>query len=315
MSVIRTAFILGFALSVQQNASAACMLTTQKIIASPESVAAKRAVQSGGVIQTRTHTLHNVQNAGCTDSQSFTAQVMGDQSAISLPGILRSNVNGIGIKVTLETSTGRTIQWPSAFSATPDEFRNGKVNIELIKLDNNLPAHVAPGPLNLQIRSDAQSLPVVNIVLPAKYIMLLNQSCSIKGNRIINVNLPEVPIEHFRGRGTTAGMKPFSIDLLCKSDFKTHSRVKMNWSDIHNGRERNIGVLPNIQHRGAAGIGIQVLDSNQKPINFSKPSHFNVTYQENETYTIPFHARYYQTDSKVSPGNVRSVLYFNAEYE
>lgn len=89
----------------------------------------------------------------------------------------------------------------------------------------------------------------------------------------------------------------------------------MNWSDIHNGRERNIGVLPNIQHRGAAGIGIQVLDSNQKPINFSTPSHFNVTYQENETYTIPFHARYYQTDSKVSPGNVRSVLYFNAEYE
>lgn len=315
MSVIRTAFILGFALSVQQTVSAACTLTTQKIIAPPETVAAERAVQSGGVIQTRSISIHNVQNAGCIDSQPFTAQVMGDQSAISLPGILRSNVSGIGLKVTLETSTGRTIQWPSAFRATPDEFRNGKVNIELIKLDNNLPAHVAPGPLNLQIRNDAQSLPVVDIVVPAKYIMLLNRSCLVKGNRTINVKLPDVPLERFRGRGTTAGMTPFNIVLVCKSDFTTPSLLKVNWSDIHSDCHRSNGVLPNIQPRGATGIGIQVLDVNKTPINFARPSNFTLTHKDQGTYTIPFYAQYYQTEKKVSSGIVRSVLYFNAEYE
>lgn len=315
MSVIRTALILGFALSVQQTASAACTPTTQKIIAPPETVAANRTVQSGGVIQTRTLSIHNVQSEGCTDSQTFTAQVMGDQSVITLPGILRSNVSGIGIKVTLETSTGRTVQWPSTFSATPDEFRNGKVNIELIKLDNHLPARSSPGSLNLQIRSDAQSLPVVDIVLPAKYITLLNRSCMVKGNRTINVKLPDVPLERFRGRGTTVGMTPFNIDLVCKNEFSTSSRVIVTWSDIHSDRHRSNGVLPNIQPNGAAGIGIQVLDLQQKPINFATQSHFSLTHNERGIYTIPFHARYYQTDKKISPGIVRSVLYFNAEYE
>lgn len=315
MSVIRTAFILGFAFSVQQTASAACTLTTQKIIAPPETVAANRTVQSGGVIQTRTLSVQNVQSTDCTDSQPFTAQVMGDQSVITLPGILRSNVSGIGIKVTLETSTGRTVQWPSAFMATPDEFRNGKVNIELIKLDNHLPARSSPGSLNLQIRSDAQSLPVVDIVLPAKYVMLLNRSCTVKGNRTINVKLPDVPLEHFRGHGTTTGMKPFNIDLVCKSDFTTPSLVKVNWSDIHSDRHRSNGVLPNIQPRGAAGIGIQVLDVNKNPINFAAQSNFTLTHRDQGAYTIPFYAQYYQTDKKVSPGIIRSVLYFNAEYE
>ena len=136
MSVIRTALILGCALGIHQAASAACTLTTQKFILSPEIVNDKQSIQSGGVIQTRTLSRQNIQASGCTDNHPFSAQIIGDRSAMKQPGIIRSNVSGIGIKVTLETSTGQTIQWPSTFRATADEFRNSKIKIELIKLDD-----------------------------------------------------------------------------------------------------------------------------------------------------------------------------------
>ncbi len=315
MSVIRTAFILGFMLSLHQTASAACILATQKIVAPPETVTEKRAVQSGGVIQTRTLSVRHVQSAGCTESQSFTAQVAGDPSVMALPGILRSNVSGIGIKVSFETSTGRHIPWPSTFKATPDEFRNSKINIELIKLDNRLPAGASPGSLNLQIRSETQSLPVIDIVLPAKYVTVLSRSCTIQGNRTINVKLPDVALEHFTGYGSTAGRKPFTIDLTCKGEFTTPSRVVLSWSDAHKSQARNMGVLPNIQPKGATGIGIQVLNQHQQPIDFNRRAFYTLTHQDKGKFSIPFHAQYFQTEQRVSPGKVRSVLYFNAEYE
>lgn len=315
MSIIRTAFILGCAFGIHHTASAVCTLTTQKIIAPPETVIENRAIQSGGIIQTRTISVQNIQTSGCTNSQPFIAQIIGDQSSLKLPGILRSNVSGIGIKATLETSTGRTIQWPSAFRAAPDEFRNSKIKIELIKLDNHLPVSSATGSLSLQIRSETQSLPVVDIVLPAKYVTMLNRSCAVKGNRTINVKLPGVPLEQFSGRGSTAGRKQFSIDLVCKSDFTTPSRVVLTWSHTDNSQDRNIGVLPNIQSKGATGFGIQVLDQQQQPINFNTPSYILLTRQDNGKHTIPFYAQYYQTTTKISPGVVRSVVYFNAEYE
>ena len=315
MSLIRTAFILGIALGIHQTASATCTLATQKIVVPSETVTVKRTVQSGGVIQTRTISVPNVQRTECTKSQPFTAQVMGDQSAVTLPGILRSNVSGIGLKVSLETSSGRTIQWPSAFKATQDEFKNSKITIELIKLDSSLPAASSSGSLNLQIKSETQPQPVVDIVLPAHYVTLLNRSCTVQGNRTINVKLPDVPLEHFLGRGSTTARKPFAIDLMCQSDFSTPARVILSWSAPRSGQDRNIGVLPNIQPNGAKGIGIQVLDQQQNPINFNRQSTFLLSHQDKGKYTIPFHAQYYQTERNVSPGRVRTVLYFNAEYE
>ena len=315
MSVIRTALILGCALGIHQAASAACTLNTQKFILSPEIVNDKQSIQSGGVIQTRTLSLQNIQASGYTNNQPFSAQIIGDRSAMKQPGIIRSNVSGIGIKVTLETSTGQTIQWPSTFRATADEFRNSKIKIELIKLDDQLAAGAAAGSINLQIRSEAQSLPVVDIIVPAKYITMLNRSCAIKGNRSINVKLPDIALEQFRGYGSTAGRKPFTIDLLCKSDFTTPSRVILSWSDTENGHRSIIGVLKNIHPKGAAGIGIQVLDQQQQPVKFNTPSYINLAPQDKGNHSIPFYAQYYQTANNVSPGIVRSVLYFNAEYQ
>ncbi len=315
MPLIRAAFILGITLGIHQTASAACTLASQKMIVPPETVTVKRAVQSGAVIQSRTILVPNVQGTECTNSLPFTAQVMGDRSVATLPGILRSNVSGIGLKVSLETSTGRTIQWPSAFRATPDEFKNSKINIELIKLDSSLPAASSSGSLNLQIKSETQSQPVVDIVLPAKYITLLSRSCKVQGNRTINVELPDVPLKHFKRHGSTTARKPFSIDLLCKNDFSTPARVILRWSTLYSGQDRNIGVLPNILPNGAKGIGIQVLDQQQNPINFNQQSTFPLTHQDKGKYTIPFHAQYDKTVKNVSLGRLRAVLYFNAEYE
>lgn len=311
MSLIRTAFILGIALGIHQTASAACTLTTQKVIVPPETVTVKRTVQSGGVIQTRTISVPNAQGSECTTSQPFTAQVIGDQSVVISPGILRSNVSGIGLKISLETATGRTIQWPSTFKAAPDEFKNSKINIELLKLDSRLPAAASSGSLNLQIRSEAQSQSVVDIVLPAKYITLLNHSCTVKGNRTINVKLPNVALERFNGLRSTTGQKQFSVDLICNSDFSTPAQVTLRWSTRHNNQDNNIGVLPNIEHKGATGIGIQVLDQQKSPIDFNS----TFTYQAKEKLSIPFYAQYYQMSTDISPGRVRAVLYFNADYE
>ncbi|HEF0038241.1 TPA: type 1 fimbrial protein [Citrobacter freundii] len=315
MSIIRIVLILGCVMGIHQTASAACTLNTQKIILSPEIVNDKQSIQSGGVIQTRTLSLQNIQSSGCNDSQPFSAQIIGDLSAMKQPGIIRSNVSGIGIKVTLETSTGRKIQWPSDFKATADEFRNSKINIELIKLDNQLAAGPAAGAINLQIRSATQSLPVVDIIVPAKYITMLNRSCTIKGNRTINVKLPSVALEQFSGPGSTAGRKPFTIDLFCKSDFTTPSQIILSWSGIENNHSSNSGVLQNIHPKGAVGIGIQVLDQQQRVINLKNTTYIHLAHQNKGNHSIPFHAQYYQTTNKVSPRIVRSVLYFNAEYQ
>ncbi|MFP8445011.1 fimbrial protein, partial [Citrobacter braakii] len=89
----------------------------------------------------------------------------------------------------------------------------------------------------------------------------------------------------------------------------------LSWSDTENGHRSIIGVLKNIHPKGAAGIGIQVLDQQQQPVKFNTPSYINLAPQDKGNHSIPFYAQYYQTANNVSPGIVRSVLYFNAEYQ
>lgn len=315
MSVIRSALLFAGLLPVSFNLSANCNMSSQKIIAAPETIVIKRAVQSGAVLHSRTYTVQSIQSPNCSGNVSFTAEIMGDKSASILPGILRTNVKGIGAKVFLEMSTGRIIQWPSGFSAKVDELKGSKITIELIKVDDNIDTGVLPGHINLQIKSEQQSVPVVDIILPASYVNVLSRSCWANSDRVTNVNLPNVALRHFTQPGDVAGIKPFNINLVCNGDATSVPNIGIKWQGHAAKNNSSNGVLRNMDSNGAKGIGIQILNKLQQPVNFDVQENHIVLDQKEGQYSIPLFAQYYQFEQKITPGKINTFVHFNINYQ
>ncbi|AYN25851.1 type 1 fimbrial protein [Buttiauxella sp. 3AFRM03] len=315
MSVIRSALLLVGLLPVGFNVSANCNMSSQRIIAAPETIVMKRAVQSGAVLHSRTYRVQNIPSPNCSGSVAFSAQIVGDKSALILPGVLRSNVKGVGVKVSLELSSGRIILWPSEFSAALDELKGSKITIELIKTDDNINVGALPGNINLQIKSEHQSLPVIDINLPATYINLLNHSCWVNNKRANKVNLSDAALKNFTQPGSVAGIKPFDVKFICDGGGGAVRNVDINWWGIQTAENRSYGVLRNQDESGAQGIGIQMLDENKKPVNFDSRKEFALKNLGEGHYAIPLFARYYQYGQKVTPGKISTFIYFNIIYQ
>lgn len=315
MSINRLMLLLLGLFPVYSSASANCNLSSQKIIASPETIMMKRTVQSGAVLHSRTYAVQSIQPQNCSRSILFSAKITGDKSALILPGVLQTNVKGIGAKVTLELSTGRIIQWPSEFSATGDELKGSKISIELIKIGDNINTSIPSGNVSLQITSVTQSVPVIDIVLPASYVNILRSSCEVSNKHRNKVILPDVSLNKFTKQSSVAGRKPFDINMACQGRMASTPTFSLNWFVPVVSSNSSQGVLLNLAHNGAKGIGVQILDDKQQPINFNQQTKFVPIDHGEGKYSIPFSAQYYQFGNNVRPGRISTFVYFNINYQ
>ncbi|MGL5953950.1 MULTISPECIES: fimbrial protein [Providencia] len=162
--------------------------------------------------------------------------------------------------------------------------------------------------------------PILTTSLTANAITIVSPSCMIESGKNQNVYLETIKRSQLTGRDTVAGTKNFDIVLRCSGGTTAsgYANIKMDFSGNHSVSAVE-GVLKNeaTGSNAAKGVGIQVIErKSYAPINFGKIYDVGrLTNTQERTYVLEYAARYFQYDSYVSTGEVRSHMVFDITYD
>jgi len=151
-------------------------------------------------------------------------------------------------------------------------------------------------------------------VVPHKFRLL--GTCTTPSN--IPVKLPMVWQSEFTAIDTTRGDTPFNLTFTNCNQYMNSIHYKMYSTNPADNTSNPNALISLNSSSTASGIKVQVLDGNtSQPIELDQ---FKVAlpYQSNNSitsFTIPFTARYYQTEPTVTPGTVRATVLFQIIYQ
>ncbi|PHM46042.1 fimbrial adhesin protein precursor [Xenorhabdus mauleonii] len=130
-------------------------------------------------------------------------------------------------------------------------------------------------------------------------------SCNLENGNIL-VPMGKIGTRDFSGINSTAGERPFDINLECNSN----TPIGLVFGATSSGSTND--VLGVEQDNGSAeGVGIQVLYQEQ-PVIFN--SLVKLGNSEHGTYSIPFKARYIQTADHITAGKVKATATLDINY-
>ncbi|WP_323837642.1 fimbrial protein [Photorhabdus africana] len=125
------------------------------------------------------------------------------------------------------------------------------------------------------------------------------------------VDFGNIPSYLFKGKGTTAGHADFNIGIECTEKIKP--TIKFSARTISGTPESIIQLNRANATNTAKGVGVQILYMGT-PIPIGKP--FVVGYSNRDyRYNLPFTARYYQTDDRITGGKANAAAHFTVQYE
>ncbi len=280
----------------------------------------------GDVIAEQTWEMRENANAiyaNCKKGTVITAQVtMPTLTALSNK-VYQTNVPGIGMKFHREGAVRMT--YPDVFYApnTSNYYLAGSTFIlTLVKTAPVTGSGTIASGLYTSYGYIPNNNPFLITKLDAHAITIVSPSCQVEGGQEKNVVLDPIKRSQLSGVGTTAGEKDFDLRLICSGGVSVtgYANVNMTFNgDIPPSMSNNQGVLINqIQSsNGAAGIGIQVLEKeNKKPIMFNQIYKVGrLTDQQNKYLDLKYTARYYQYGQKTSAGEVNSKMVFDITYD
>lgn len=126
----------------------------------------------------------------------------------------------------------------------------------------------------------------------------------------INVPMGRHRSREFGAIGSTVGQTPFNIQLNnCPSAL---SSITYRLDPINPAFNAAQGILA-INPGGAQGVGIQITDSNNKPVGLGQRLRF-VMSPTSVDYVIPFYAAYYKTAREVTGGVANAGLQLTITY-
>ncbi|WP_392563918.1 fimbrial protein [Orbus wheelerorum] len=147
-------------------------------------------------------------------------------------------------------------------------------------------------------------------------------SCTVVSGAQQNVYLDPVSYTKLKTVGATVGDTNFTIQLKCSGGASLnvgYDNISMAFSGtIPSNLSNADGVLVNnVSSNGAQGIGIQVLDSNKKAIEFDNKYIVGslATPQDSYFLTSNYTARYYRYGTTITPGTVEAQMVFNMTYD
>ena len=134
-------------------------------------------------------------------------------------------------------------------------------------------------------------------------------ACTIRVDPTV-VTLPSVFSSNFGGLGSTAGQTPFNVQLNCSAS----SPLSITLSPSSPAYAGASGVLTNTTGGGyAQNVGVQILDKSGNPVSFGTAISVGPT--SNGAFNIPLQARYYQTGTPVSAGQVTATATYTLTYQ
>jgi type 1 fimbria pilin len=261
-----------------------------------------------------------------TTNKPWTCTNGGNVKGVMLQGtevpgynkVFTTAVPGVGIRLSRYFSDGEVNYYPHDRATTNDfgDFNAvSRFQVELFKIA----AVTGNGPLAhgtyTQYYSVADNKSVLTTNLLGEGITIITPSCSVDlGSRNISVEFGKVPQSEFKGRGSVAGERQFSIKLNCKAGQNAQNTVYLRM-DATADPSNEQGVL-RVAQAGtgtATGVGIQVIDNQSVPVKFG--SDMLVGPSKDGDYVLPYTARYFQTGDKVTPGRADGTATFTLDYK
>lgn len=239
------------------------------------------------------------------------------------PGIYQTNVEGIGIKVWVGSSSNIVgnnlstyVYWPASSSGS---FVFDKTYIQFYVIG---PVSQDDGPLRLNLTvegwinnsvSTTGGMKTAEIKITSD-IPLIIKSCETPD---ISVDLKKHSKSDFSSVGSTSTDTPFNFEIKkCSKDmtavkysFKPAAGINLVNSG---GSDQHITLRSGST---ASGVGIQVLYDNDTLVPFnSAVKYIGYNSSLGGDYVIPMKARYIRT-GEVSPGSANSAVEFTMSYE
>lgn len=302
-------------------------MTISKIVVKPND-------PIGTILQKNTFTISpNNSTATCNRASDQIIAALPLNYPISPIGnnVYATNIPGIGIRLYREAADASDFSgyYPYRRTLTPNQtytLSPGYFVMEVIKtaMTTGSGALVA-GRYSTYYVSGQQNRPfLTTTVLSNAPILIASSSCEIQSGVDSPVQLPTVMKSAFRAIGSTQGEQNFNLSILCNggennSGIATSNTISLSFdynSDTSNNQVINNSAANSIK---ANGVGVELLwnlNGANKPIQ--KATKLNIgSVSSNQTveYDISLTARYYQTATNVTTGEVKATATVTIQYD
>lgn len=257
--------------------------------------------------------------ARCSNGGTVTYTILQGSPIASDSKIYSTAVAGVGIRLSAGTPPFNMF-YPAVMHSDGNfgliYLSGDTVTLELIKTA----AVTGSGPLAAgtfsQAITDGDGFSVLTTMLSANGTTFVTPSCVVDlGSRNIPVAFDKVPLSSFKGQGSTAVDRSFNIRLNCNAAQNPQYTVRMRM-DAQADPSNAPGVLRLTQGgtATAGGVGIQVVDGTARaPVKFGDDVVIGPL--KDGSYVLPYTAHYYQTGSKVTPGQANGMATFTLSYK
>lgn len=138
-------------------------------------------------------------------------------------------------------------------------------------------------------------------------VVLREVTCSVKtGTANQTISLPSASARSLASVGQTSERTPFQITMTCDPGIAIS--IKFESATADSGVASVLGSTG-----GATGVGVQLLDSTQKPVVLGQVLPLLALTTGNVTF--PFFAQYYRLSAAIHPGPVNAAAIFTMSYQ
>lgn len=247
---------------------------------------------------------------------------------VSGDNIIETNVPGIGLRFIREADGGKIkITYPGHYTVPGSGPKNvvlagSTFTIQVIKIaDKTGSGSIYQGEYTRYGYLPDSLSPALITRLTADAITIVSPSCKVTSGVNQNVIMKSVKKSDFAGLGSTAGQTPFAINMLCGGgvNVSNTSNIYMSFNgELAPNTNKTQGVLENssTELQAADGVGVQVLTSEDKPLEWDKKYLIgSVGILQEKTINLNYIAKYYQYKKEISPGKIQAKMIFNISYD
>ncbi|WP_327440079.1 fimbrial protein [Pseudomonas donghuensis] len=237
-------------------------------------------------------------------------------------GIHRTNLEGIGIKITgSEAGASRFYSWPvptithpaGTTDVTPwyrlQLIKTGPVNSGVLFFPQTIISHT------FEPHTPANTARLTMVQTRVE-VVSADPTCAVDpGSKTIPVNLLDHPARFFDAVGKVTAPQPLEIRLNCVGG-SSGSRLNVSYTitDASNPGNQS-STISLASHATARGIGIRLLRNDNTPIVLGTRQPGGTVGSGPVTHRIPLRAQYVQTTAQVTPGSAPGRATFLMSYD